>query len=144
MTRTMTVLALTPVAALGAAGSAQAKLVMFSSPSGNIGCAGETTRGATNVVRCDIRTRSWSPPAKPASCELDWGQGVTLGPLRRARWTCAGDTTLGVPIKLRYGATKQIGTIRCTSLRSGMRCLNKRGFGFKMSRQRMIFIRAAA
>jgi len=144
MNRRLTVLALTTVVAIGAAGSAQAKLVMFSSPSGNIGCVGETTRGTTNFVRCDIRTRTWSPPAKPASCELDWGQGVELGPLRRARWICAGDTALGATLKLKYGASKQIGAIRCTSLRSGMRCMNRHGFGFKMSRQRMFFIHVTA
>ena len=139
MNRTVTVLALTTVAAIGAAGSAQAKLVTFSSPSGNIGCAGETTRGTTNFVRCDIGTRTWTAPRKPASCNFDWGQGVGLGPLRRARWLCVSDTTLGAPTKLKYGASKLIGGIRCTSLTSGMRCMNRHGYGFKVSRQKVSF-----
>ena len=35
----------------------------FQSPSGNIGCF-----IGKSGVRCDIRTRDWSPPPKPASC----------------------------------------------------------------------------
>lgn len=43
-----------------------ADLVSFTSPSGNVGCYLDQT-----TVRCDISERDWSPPPRPADCELD-------------------------------------------------------------------------
>lgn len=83
--------------------SALGTVVSFRTPSGNIGCIGEATR-AHNTVRCDIRSRSWSPPPRPASCGLDWGQGLTLDRVGRARFVCAGDTALNTGRVLAYGA----------------------------------------
>jgi hypothetical protein len=106
----------------------------FQSPSRNIGCY-ITAQG----VRCDISRRDWSPPPKPASCELDYGQGLSVGPRGRGRVVCAGDTTLGSGRRLHYGASIARGRFRCTRLRSGMRCVNeRRGHGFKLSRQRAV------
>src|SRR5258706_3939129 len=47
--------------------------VFFMSPSGNIGCALSET-GA----RCDIRDRSWTPPPRPATCDVNFGLGATV------------------------------------------------------------------
>lgn len=106
---------------------------MFSSPSGNIGCAISKASG----VRCDIRERGWSPPPKPASCELDWGQGLVVERRGRGSFVCAGDTVLGAQRPLGYGDAIRRGRFRCKSLQSGMRCSNLRnGHGFKLSRQR--------
>jgi hypothetical protein len=116
--------------------SASAKLVEFRTPSGNIGCIGETA-GADNSVRCDIRNRSWSPPPKPASCQLDWGQGLSLGRTGRARYVCAGDTALNVGPKLAYGSSRRIGAIVCVSRTAGLTCTNAAGHGFTMSRTRV-------
>jgi hypothetical protein len=103
----------------------------FKSPSGNIGCA----IGAGGV-RCDIRAHAWRPPPKPASCQLDWGNGLTLGKRGRARFTCAGDTLLGAGAVLAYGRDIERGRFRCLSRRRGMRCFNRRnGHGFALSRQ---------
>ena len=49
-------------------------LTMFRSPSANIGC--ELVPG---FARCDIAKRNWSPPPRPASCPLDYGQGLEVG-----------------------------------------------------------------
>jgi hypothetical protein len=104
----------------------------FQSPSGNIGCYALKT-----AVRCDIRHREWKPPPKPARCPLDWGQGVSVGAKGRAHIVCAGDTTLGVGRKLPYGRSIAKGPFRCVSMRSGMRCVNRRsGHGFFLSRKR--------
>jgi hypothetical protein len=124
------------VISLMVASTASAALVQFRTPSGNIGCIGETAR-ADNVVRCDIRSRSWSPPPKPTSCELDWGQGLSLGRLGRARYVCAGDTTLNVGPKLAYGATRRIGAITCVSRTTGLTCTNAAKHGFLMNRTRV-------
>jgi hypothetical protein len=116
-----------------AASTASATLVQFRTPSGNIGCAGETAR-ASNSIRCDIRNRSWSPPPKPRSCELDWGGGISLDRRGRSQFVCAGDTALNNGGKLAYGKRKTIGAIVCVSRTSGLTCTNADGHGFAMSR----------
>jgi hypothetical protein len=117
--------------ALSAATEAGA-FVQFQSPSGNIGCA-----LSRDGVRCDIAERDWTPPPKPASCELDWGNGVAVDRHGRAQIICAGDTTLHAGRHLAYGDSLRRGRFRCTSRRTGMRCVNRRnGHGFVLSRQR--------
>ena len=122
--------------ALGAiaAAPAMAKLVPFRTPSSNIGCYGETAR-AGNLVRCDIATRNWSPPRRPAGCTLDWAQGLTLERTGRARFVCAGDTALNRDRVLAYGTRIRIGGIVCTSRRTGLTCVNVQRHGFTLSRQ---------
>jgi hypothetical protein len=115
---------------LAIAGSAQAASA-FRSPSGNIGCfIGKA------AVRCDIRERDWSPPPKPRSCELDFGQGVAVDTRdRKASWVCAGDTALNDGRRLAYGDRIRRGDLRCRSRRTGMRCRNLRtDHGFALSR----------
>jgi hypothetical protein len=111
---------------------AEAKFVQFQSPSKNIGCAGDG-----RYVRCDIRERDWSPPPKPASCDVDYGQGAAISRRgKRGSLVCAGDTALGAGRVLAYGRTRRLGNgLRCKSLKSGMRCVNSRGHGFKLSRE---------
>lgn len=104
----------------------------FQSPSGNIGCVISTT-GA----RCDIAEKSWRPPPKPASCPVDWGNGLEVSRRGKASFTCAGDTTLGMGRKLAYGKVIRAGRFRCASLQSGVRCVNRlNGHGFGLSRHR--------
>ena len=121
---------------LSVASTASARLIEFRTPSGNIGCIGETVR-ADNNIRCDIRSRSRSPPPRPTSCQLDWGQGLSLNRAGRAHYVCAGDTALNTGPKLAYGATRRIGSIVCVSRTSGLTCTNAAGHGFRMSRTRV-------
>jgi uncharacterized protein DUF6636 len=113
------------------AGTAQAS-TGFQSPSGNIGCF-----IGKSGVRCDIRARDWSPPPKPASCDLDWGQGVAVDKRdRKAYWVCAGDTTLGAGDALDYGRSIGAGLLICESEESGMTCRDtETGRGFTISKQ---------
>src|SRR6478672_2266367 len=104
----LVVIAVAGTPATPAAASAGA----FRSPSGNIGCFIDAT-GA----RCDIARRDWSPPPKPASCSLDFGQGITIAG-GRAHFVCAGDTTLGATRVLAYGHTIPAGRYACASARS--------------------------
>ena len=104
----------------------------FQSPSGNIGCFISKTG-----VRCDIFEKSWKAPPKPASCDVDWGSGLTVGRRGKARYVCAGDTTLHQGRKLAYGKAISAGRFRCVSRKTGMRCVNRRnGHGFLLSRER--------
>lgn len=104
----------------------------FQSPSGNIGCV-----ISRHDARCDVAEHDWTAPPKPAWCELDWGSGVVVGRHGRAEFVCAGDTTLHAGSHLAYGDAIERGRFRCTSKRSGMRCVNRRDdHGFLVSRQR--------
>lgn len=124
-------LALISAASLAAVpASSQAATGLFQSPSGNIGCYISPTG-----VRCDIDEHDWPTPPEPASCELDYGQGVSVGRTGRAHFVCAGDTALHQGPKLAYGAKRSAGRFTCYSRTSGMRCINRRnGHGFALSR----------
>lgn len=102
---------------------------MFRSPSGNIGCYLDA-----KTVRCDIGKKSWSAPAKPADCELDWGSGLSLQGADEATFTCAGDTVLGAEEKLEYGDSLRAGDFLCSSDSKAMRCENvSSGHGFTLA-----------
>ena len=106
--------------------------VFFLSPSRNIGCALSET-GA----RCDIRDRSWSPPPRPAGCDLDFGQGITVVSTSPATFTCAGDTAIVGDDVLDYGSAVSRGDFQCQSEQVAMRCRNvKSNHGFSLSREK--------
>lgn len=105
----------------------------FTSPSGNISCAIEP-----GSVRCDIKERDWSPPARPSSCNenVGFGQGITLSTGQEAEFVCAGDTTFGVGKPLAYGDTIVSGVIECTSEESGIQCWDTQyGGEFTLARE---------
>lgn len=105
---------------------------MFRTPSQNIACA--LTESA---VRCDIVRKTWTPPAKPADCDLDWGNGLAIS-RGQATMTCAGDTLIGTSeITLEYGEGLRSGTVRCDSENSGLTCQDeKSGHGFTLASSR--------
>jgi hypothetical protein len=106
--------------------------VFFHSPSGNIHCVIQRTE----LARCDITRRDWSPPPKPSSCPGDWGNGLQVLFRGKGRFVCANDAVSGGR-KLPYGESIRRGRFRCRSRRSGMRCVNTRnGHGFALSRER--------
>ena len=118
--------------ALAMAPAAHAAPVLFQSPSHNIGCY-----IAKSGVRCDIREHAWKPPAKPESCDLDWGNGLEVGRRGFGHWVCAGDTVLGGEQVLAYRRSIHRGRFQCTSRRNGMRCVNLRNdHGFKLARRK--------
>ena len=118
------------VAAASALG-APPQFESFRMPSRNIGC---TYERASATLRCDILSGLRPEPRR--RCELDW-TGITLVGAGRAIPQCAGDTAYDrrAPI-LRYGRTWRRGAITCRSARDGLRCANRRGHGFFLSRQR--------
>jgi len=106
--------------------------VFFRTPSKNIIC-----HLHESAVRCDILHKSWSPPAKPSSCELDWGFGMYIS-AGKAGFTCTGDSLIGVEsVTLEYGQADRSGSVRCTSESSGLTCTDEktgRGFTLAISR----------
>jgi hypothetical protein len=116
--------------AVPAGRSARAKLEFFRLPSRNIACLYST--GPT-MLRCDIL--SGVRPTPRGKCEGDWA-GYSMRPTGRAGATCAGDTVYDrrAPI-LRYGTTWRAGGFTCSSRTTGLRCTNRSGRGFFLSRQ---------
>ena len=107
------------------------ELTGFISPSGNVSCMIDA-----DWARCDIIDRDWSPPARPADCELDYGQGISLAPGERAHFVCAGDTAFGADEVLPYGESITAGVLRCESAESGVTCRDLgTATGFSISRR---------
>ncbi|MDT5173817.1 MAG: hypothetical protein QOG37_1068 [Mycobacterium sp.] len=107
------------------------ELVGFTSPSGNVGCY-----ISLRSARCDISERNWSPPPRPADCEFDYGQGITLSPGGEASFICAGDTALGGGHPLAYGKSLSAGVLVCDSAESGITCRDTvTGHGFSIARE---------
>jgi hypothetical protein len=103
----------------------------FTSPSGNVGCYLDSTS-----ARCDIAERDWSPPPRPADCEFDYGQGISLTPGQKPTFVCAGDTALGGGDPLAYGKSISAGVLQCDSAESGITCRDTAtGHGFAISRE---------
>ena len=113
---------------------AASSFFQLQTPSHNIACVGDA-----KYIRCDTRfqTKFSAPSFKPKGCDLDWGP-VAMSPRGKAGVICAGDTALDpkAPV-LGYGKSKvYAGKYRCTSRTSGLRCQNRAGHGWFLSRQR--------
>jgi Family of unknown function (DUF6636) len=111
-------------------------VISFRTPSGNIGCVYSSGLGSRASLRCDIRSRLRPRPHKPHGCNLDWGDSYDLAAGGRARLTCHGDTAI-LPHShvLRYGSRWKHAGITCRSRTTGLRCFNRAGHGFFLSRQ---------
>lgn len=107
------------------------ELTGFSSPTGNIGCYIEP-----GTVRCDIGERDWKPPAKPADCGGDYGQGITMDAGGAPEFVCANDSALGAGDVLDYGRSIGAGLLRCESAATGMTCTDtETGRGFMLAKE---------
>ena len=97
-------------------------------PSKNIGC----TLGE-GVLVCDIL--SGLKPEPTTSCELDW-TGMEMEANGPAMPRCAGDTAYdqNAPV-LAYGQTWGSGGFFCQSAATGLKCFNRDGHGFTLSRE---------
>jgi Family of unknown function (DUF6636) len=106
------------------------ELTGFISPTGNVACMMDIS-----WARCDIIDHDWSPPPRPADCEFDYGQGITLSLGGPAEFVCAGDTAFGPDEVLPYGSSITAGALRCDSADSGFTCRDvESGHGFSISR----------
>ncbi len=95
----------------------------FQTPSGNIHCAFYDSE-----LRCDLSKNTAPVPARPADCELDWGNAFYLPVSGKGGRGCVGDTVANPdnPI-LKYGAKWKRSGITCTSAASGLACTNRTG-----------------
>jgi hypothetical protein len=105
------------------------ELTGFVSPTGNVSCMIDA-----DWARCDILDNDWSPPPRPADCEFDYGQGISLAPGEQAEFVCAGDTAFGPDEVLPDGDSITAGVLRCESAESGITCRDvQTGHGFSIS-----------
>jgi hypothetical protein len=113
-------------------------VLLFRTPTGNIGCAYSIGLDgfAAPTVRCDIRSRLRPEPPPPANCRLDSGDSIQIFRLGPATLVCHGDTAIDptAPV-LAYGHTWRRSGLTCVSQRIGLRCFNRSGHGFFLSRQ---------
>lgn len=109
-------------------------LLFFRSPSGNIHCLIAT--GDFAQARCDMIELTPSFTTPPPDCDLDWGRAFSVGPSdRTGQLACVGDTVIDpTAIKLGYGETLSLGSLSCTSKKTGMTCTNPAGHGFTISK----------
>jgi hypothetical protein len=133
----MRVVVLASTLLLALSGSASAAIFIFRMPSSNIGCAYSNEPGLGGPsLRCDILSGLKPAPAKPRGCTLDWKYGYQMRPTGRARTVCAGDTTVDRRAKaLRYGHRWKAGGFNCLSRKIGLRCRNRSGHGFFLSKK---------
>jgi len=105
------------------------ELTGFVSPTGNVSCMIDV-----DWARCDILDNDSSPPPRPADCEFDYGQGISLAPGEQAQFVCAGDTAFGPDEVLPYGDSITAGVLQCESAESGITCRDvQTGHGFSIS-----------
>lgn len=132
------VLVVLAVCGASSAAAAQADtFIAFRTPSGNIGCDFYRASGTPPSLRCDIRSRLVPKPHKPRGCRLDWGDSYVMNPTGRVQLTCHGDTAILPTARvLPYGASWSHGGFTCSSRSIGLRCENRSGHGFFLSRQR--------
>lgn len=109
-------------------------MVTFSTPSHNINCWLDDDPGSV-PVRCDVLNHTWAAPTslRPKNCTGDYGSTLNIS-AGRASFACASDAIGPSPV-LAYGTGIDVGPMRCISLTSGMRCLDRdTGHGFLVSR----------
>ena len=108
--------------------------VVFRTPSANIGC--RFSRRSVPELRCDIGSGVRPRPPRPATCNLRWAVGFEIAATGRAHAVCAGDSTVNRSARpLQYGTSWSGGGFTCSSRTAGLRCRNRSGHGFFLSKK---------
>jgi hypothetical protein len=121
-------------------GTVRVASAYFETPSRNIACGwfADSSKRSRTYLRCEIRSLLSPMPRRPASCDVDWGYGMSIANTGGASVLCAGDTVRrqGSQSILAYGATWRRRGFACTSASAGLTCRNTSGHGFFLSRER--------
>jgi hypothetical protein len=123
----------------GSATATSRAFVFFKSPSGNIGCAYNSAFADQPAsLRCDIRSGLRNPTVRrPAGCRESYGDSLALRKTGRPWLVCHGDTVFDPAARvLAYGQVWSRGGFMCNSRTAGLRCTNRGGHGFFLSRER--------
>ncbi len=125
------------VAAVALSGPALADdYIGFQSPTGNIHCGLYSGSGGA-TVRCDLKQLKKTYTARPAGCDLEWGNSFAVDSRGKGYLACVGDTVVdrSNPV-LTYGQAVSLGGISCVSAKTGMTCTNAAGHGFSVAKAR--------
>lgn len=106
----------------------------FRTPSSNIHCM-IAIEGSRADLRCDLLTNEGKTPPKPADCQFDYGNAFGMEPSGKATRLCVSDTVASpdYPV-LAYGKGWKAKGFSCVSLRTGLRCTNRDGHGWELSK----------
>ena len=116
---------------------AQADVWTFETPSENIQCTVGQGAGVQSDITCTIIERSGSfALPRPSDCSSDWGHTFSMrefgpvegycGPTNRSRNGFS---------KAEYGVKGEFGGFTCDSSKRGLKCTNRDGNGFFLSRK---------
>lgn len=136
--RPLLALVLTVVAAAPAAAEAG---TTFRSPSGNIMCVIDRALGASPGVRCDVRQYTGALDRSQGDCPESGPAYVAMQLMRNQRQRprapiCPTDAVGSSDARvLPYGSAIRRFGIRCVSRANGITCKNRRGRGFRVSRE---------
>jgi hypothetical protein len=114
------------------------RLGSFQTPSGNIHCEQWRVGGRQKTeLRCDVLNSTAPRPTPPKDCELDYGYAFMLGERRKGWLLCGGDTIVDSShTVLAYGAAWRGAGVSCDVTQERLRCTNRDGRGFTLSRGR--------
>ena len=136
-------------AVLGALGLpttwAQADVWTFETPSENIQCTVGEGIGLQSDITCTIIDRS-GPPAlhRPTTCNSDWGHTFSMRERGPVEILCQEtDRSKSGFDMADYGVTGNFGGFTCHSSRQGLKCTNRDGNGFFLSRRQQTIIGVA-
>lgn len=138
MRRLVILLAAAAALVLLPTGPAHAELDAFQSPSKGIACLYDDGESDGKPwLSCEVSGYVGALPRTPVDCDLDWQARGTLYSTGKAGiGACAGDTLMSPDARiLKYGSTWKRGPFTCTSSTSGVRCKNRSGVGFLISKR---------
>jgi hypothetical protein len=119
---------------VGAAAAGASTFQFFRTPSNQIGCVYQT---GPAYLRCDVMYRTRFNGTKQCGEVGDAGQSFAMRTRGRVKLLCASDTSFQPGSRvLRYGTTRRFGPFRCHLSTSGLRCTNRAGHGWFLSRDR--------
>jgi hypothetical protein len=123
--------------ATAAGSTAASSLVVFMTPSGNIGCQYlSASAGQPASLRCDIKSGLVPKPARPHNCPLAYGDSIGMNRTGKPYLVCHGDTVFEPRERvLGYGTSWSGGGFTCKSETTGLTCTNQNGHRFFLSRQ---------
>lgn len=116
-----------------AAPAARSTVTSFSTPSGNIRCVA-VREGRRWSLRCDTLQHQWQPPARECGDYGDNAGSVAMGKRKASRFICVSDAVDPGRV-VGYGQTWQRGPFTCKSRRTGLKCYNLGGHGWRLSRE---------
>ncbi len=120
-----------------AAAPVRAEVWTFETPSENIQCTVGEEAGIESDITCTIIEKSGSfALPRPNGCNADWGHTFSMREKGPVEILCTKTSTSRDGYsRADYGVTGEFGGFRCESMTKGLKCTNRDGNGFFLSRK---------